>query len=68
MGRGQYPARRAILGPVNWRLVNNAVEAHMGLVEQEIVPIKPVLLPEVMIPHGEPFMSASAMPNLWYCL
>jgi len=32
------------------RLVNDGVEGHMGILEPEIVPIKPVLSPKVIMP------------------
>ena len=37
---------------MSWRLVNDGVEAQMGMLESEIVPIEPVLWPEVMMPDG----------------
>jgi hypothetical protein len=52
MGRGQSPGRRGIAGRVSWRLVNDGVEAQMGMLESEIVQIEPVLLLEVMMPNG----------------
>jgi hypothetical protein len=52
VGRGQSPGRREIPGRVSWRLVNDGVEAQMGMLEPEIVPIEPVLWPAVMMPDG----------------
>jgi hypothetical protein len=37
---------------VSWRLVNDGVEAQMGMLEPEIVQIEPVLWPAVMMPDG----------------
>ena len=52
MGRGESTGRRGIPRRVKGRLVNDGVEAHVGMLDPEIVSIEPVLWPEVMIPES----------------
>jgi hypothetical protein len=36
---------------VSWRLVNDRVEEQMAIVERMMVPLEPVLWPDVMMPE-----------------
>ena len=44
MGRGRSTGRRGIPRRVSWRLVSDGVEAHVGMLDPEIVSTEPILL------------------------